>query len=162
MNKGLKAFKELKNNAYVDGYFEEELSIIEKELKEGEKNKQMLNIFKNALTLEKKQDVILPQDASEDIFEYSVRTLIEIKHSELNKELKKELREWVLKNAFLKELKALEIIKEKIKFEEIKAVPFNNYTEYYVVINGKEIVFNQEEYDLLKEVLYVQEEKNRP
>lgn len=52
-----------------------------------------------------------------------------------------------------KQKKALEVIKEKIKFEEIKAIPFNNYTEYYVVVNNKEIVFSQEEYDLLKEVL---------
>ena len=63
--------------------------------------------------------------------------------------LKKECEE----AKWYQEHKALKIIKEKIKFEIIKAIPFNNYTEYYVVVNDKEIVFDQEEYDLLKETL---------
>ena len=112
----------------------------------------------------------MPQDASEDIFEYSVRTLIEIKHSELNKELKKELREWVLKNAFLKELKTLEIIKNKEvdtkylirlwktceKSDKDILWKFNWY------IRLEENKLTQKEFNLLKEMLYVQEEKNRP
>ena len=72
----------------------------------------------------------------------------------LNKDCEQELNNYDdLKQRYAKLDQALEIIKEKIKFEEIKAIPFNNYTEYYVVINGKEIVFDQEEYNLLKEVL---------
>lgn len=78
---------------------------IEKELKQAEKDKEMLDIFKNALTI--KHTCVLPQDHdhSKDTFVCAVRYLYEITQNDLDEKLRKSLREWVLKNAFPKELK---------------------------------------------------------
>ena len=86
---------------------------IEKELKQAEENEKVLNICKNALTIEH-HDLSMADlhDDSEDIVAYFVRQFFTIKQNELDKSLRQSLREWVLKNAFPKELKALEIISE--------------------------------------------------
>lgn len=85
--------------------------VIKKALEKGKENEKMVGIFKNALTIEHHDlPMVDPHDDSEDIVAFFVRQFFTIKQNELDKELRKALREWVLKNAFPKELKALENI----------------------------------------------------
>ena len=56
---------------------------------------------------------------------------------------------WVLKNAFPKELKALEIIKSKEMLSVFKDIS----GKFFIVFNTTAVEIPQEEYDLLKEVL---------
>jgi len=113
---------------------------IEKELKEKEENEKVLNVFKNALTIEHHDlSMVVPQDDNEDIVAYAFKTLTTIRQNELDKSLRKALREWVLKNAFPKELKDLEFIKKC----------------FYVSSSGGvfKTDFGDENIDKLKEVL---------
>lgn len=119
---------------FIDCY-----NIIEKELKKAEKNEIVLNIFKNALTIEHHDlPMVDPHDDNEDFVTYAFKTLTTIRQNELDKSLRQALREWVLKNAFPKEFKALEIIKEIAKEN---------------MSNWGNIDFNINDYPLLKEVL---------
>ncbi len=147
MNEGLEALKDLyaklSIKSSIDDISEnlEEYHIIEKELKEGEKVKEVLDIFKNALTIE--HDLSTPsftpleKDKSFDVNEIITET-IKIKQNDLDEKLRKLLREWVLKNAFPEELKAVEIIKKKLP--PLMRSALLDYC-------------NKEEYDILKEVL---------
>ena len=115
MSKGLEALEELKNDLTPMNFSRIEkldrYKVIEKELKQAEENEKVLNIFKNALTIEHHDlPMVDPHDDSEDIVTFFVRQFFTIKQNELDKELRQALREWVLKNAFPKELKALENI----------------------------------------------------
>ena len=166
MNKGLEALKKIKKVAcgyeglaYLEEIYEEEVDVIEKELKEHEKDKKMLEIFKNALTIEH-HEIPLELINSSDIHEFIsgiTKQITTIKENELDKKLRKSLREWVLKNAFPKELKALEIIKKKrvdIVGVLIYAFEEDNGCEFYnSYISNEENKITQEEYDLLKEML---------
>ncbi len=90
--------------------YKEDLDTIEKELKQAEENERMLNVFKNALTIERKpiNNIHAFKKDRESRISALASEIIEIKQNELDKKLRKSLREWVLKNAFPKELKRLE------------------------------------------------------
>lgn len=129
MSKGLEALEEIKTCKLIDhvkvkeglfsnkllGYerrygkdvFSKQIPIIEKELKQAQEDKEVLNIFRNALTI--KHTYVLPkeQKTSDDIFSYSCRYLFEITQYDIDEKVRKSLREWVLKNAFPEELKEL-------------------------------------------------------
>lgn len=164
MSKGLEALNKIREGVDTtlwDGNEYDYLDIIEKELKQAEKDKEVLDIFKNALTL--KHTCVLPkeQEHSEDVFTYSVMYLYEITQNNLDEKLRKSLREWVLKNAFPKELKALEIIKEKLidvgrLYGCMIAYPNEKTPIHYnekIDKRYKTYMLTQEEYDLLKEVM---------
>lgn len=85
---------------------------IEKALEQAEENEKVLDIFKNALTIEHQPISVEPLD-DKNFVGSLVRSISTIRTNELDKSLRETLRKWVLKNAFLKELKALEIIIEK-------------------------------------------------
>lgn len=115
MSKGLEALiriEDLLNRLYetdvIDDDFTHDANIIEQELKEAEENKAMLDIFKNALTIE--HDLSTPsftplkKDNPFDVNAIIIET-IKIRQNDIDEKLRKSLREWVLKNAFPKELK---------------------------------------------------------
>ena len=111
MIKGLEEIKRLKWG--LDITHEERINLceyIEKELKQAEKDKEMLDIFESALTIE--HDLSTPSFTpleKDKPFNVSaiITETIKIKQNELDEKLRKSLREWVLKNAFPKELKRL-------------------------------------------------------
>lgn len=112
MSKGLEALKEYRNqqtgvNVHADDY----LDIIEEELKQAEENEKWLNVFKNALTIERQIPPELEIKESENGNTYVFREAVKIHENRIEEMLKKSLREWVLKNAFPKELEVLDIIK---------------------------------------------------
>ena len=127
---------------------------IEKELEEAEENKKMLGIFKNALTVEYKPFPVEMQKESKDFVSLLCKNIATIRENELDKNLRAILKKWVLKNAFPKELKALEIIKDKRVncFDVIDSVDYKHYLvlmeEYH-----KSWRLTEQEYKLLKEVL---------
>lgn len=143
MSKGLEATKRLKWGYAISQ--EERINLcecIEKELKQAQEDKEVLNIFKNALAI--KHTCVLPKEQDQDdTFSYACRYLFEITQNDIDEKLRKSLREWVLKNAFPKELKALEVIKNsKMIIQEF--------------INGKieiNLVVDKEEYNLITEAL---------
>lgn len=121
---------------------------IEKELKQAEKDREMLNIFKNALTIEriepKPTSMKIENDGS--IVCPLVQNIIKIRQTELNDNLRKSLREWVLKNAFPKELKALEIIFKYITIGN----PFGNV--HYIYLNDESEMIMPKDFEILKEI----------
>ena len=150
MNKGLEALEDIKTWFSCHDYDQlNELDIIEKELKQAEENEKLLNVFKNALTIEHHlsgPEIALKENNS-DYISLVVSETIRIRQNELDKSMRKALREWVLKNAFLKELKAMEIIKKYIFVNK----PFGNAC--YICLNDESEMITEEEYDLLKEIL---------
>ena len=132
MNEVLEAVKRLKWGYAITQ--EEHINLcecIEQELKQAQKDKEMLDIFKNALTV--KHTFVLPkeQKSLDDTFSYAFRYLYEITQSNLDEKLRKSLREWVLKNAFPKELKELEERREMMKRFNEACIPMilDNETE---------------------------------
>jgi len=134
MNEGLEAIKRLKWG--LDITQEERINLcecIEKELKQAQEDKKVLDIFKSALTA--KHTYVLPQDQdpSKDTFAYAFRYLYEITQNDLDEKLRKSLREWVLKNAFPEELKEYQEIKSYMQqygienIEELRRVLHNNW-----------------------------------
>ena len=81
---------------------------IEQELKQAQKDKEMLDIFKNAITIERQIPPELEIKESEKGSSYVFREAVKIHENRIEEMLKKSLREWVLKNAFPEELKRLE------------------------------------------------------
>ena len=132
---------------------------IEKELKQAEENEKLLKVFKDALTIEYHEYPTIEQhNDNEDVMSYLVKELYTIRQSELEKNMRKALRKWVLKNVFPKELKALEIIKPFLKNIRIVKNEKGQYEVLIDVINSdRPLVIarinSQEEYELLKEVL---------
>ena len=151
MSKGLEALKDIKETiAYFGAYTEKAIegcNIIEEELEQAKENEEMLNVFKNALTIEHKtiNNIHAFKKDREGCISGLVSEIIEIKQNELDEKLRKSLREWVLKNAFPKEAKALEIIKKSIVEKSDTKVLMGDY--YQVVL-----ALTQEEYNLFKEV----------
>ena len=111
----------------------------------------MLNVFKNALTIERKpvNNIYSFKKDRENSISSFVSEIIEIKQNELDEKLRKSLREWVLKNAFPKELKALEIIRKKHIHKCVLDTLEQDFN--LIEVKGKDIT--QKEYNLLKEVL---------
>lgn len=182
MSKGLEAFEDIKQlistitfaGSKDKQWINEELSIIEKELKQAQKDKEMLNVFKNALTIEHHDYPMVELDHSEDAVSLFVKELTTIKQNELDKSMREELREWVLKNAFPEELKRLEELAQVLSIVTCENGELLKYKQALEIIKNKELnvffikrytreEFNfqclhkqqltQEEYDLLKEVL---------
>ena len=146
--KALEALKRIK--PYADSSIDGELDIIEKELKQAEENEKLLKVFKSALTIEHHEYPTIEQhNDSEDVMSYLVKELYTIRQSELEKDMRKALREWVLKNAFPKELKALEIIKNTGVLSISETIGGNHYIETMADTIG----ITKENYDLIKEVL---------
>ena len=149
----------------VNKRFGQYKSIIEQALTELEETKQINEIFKNAITI--KHTGIRCEtklDHSKDDLNYSVKHICEVFQNNIEEELKKQLREWVLKNAFPEELKALEVIKnKKVQVAYLHSMwddfetTFNNNDEDVMWLynegreKGEQLI--KEEYDLLKEVL---------
>lgn len=154
-SKGLEALKEYRNQqqgvcVHADDY----LAIIEKELKQAEEDKETLDIFKNALTIERKpiNNINAFKKDRESCISGLVGEIIEIKQNELDEKLRKSLREWVLKNAFPKELKALEIITNLFDIKIIGDYLIAQKGDVCIVENLK-LRQSQEIINLLKEVL---------
>lgn len=150
MNKGLEALRRIclhlvAHDETQHKEFDEYVNAIEKELEEAEENKKMLDIFKNALTVEYKPFSIEMQKESKDFVSLLCKNIATIRENELDKNLRAILKKWVLKNAFPKELKALEILR-KGNFE------FGDKHSFHITLNSG-ITLTREEYDLLKEVL---------
>ena len=183
MSKGLEALKELIKDLLIYKGDYEELSIHQKENKSIiEKELNVLEIFKNALTIEHHELLPVEINKNETDIGLLVKNIATIRQNKLDNELRKELREWVLKNAFPKELKALEelrkafdsLVKENEKIGKMlsKEIEKNRALEivknkqvnvaYFVLClclndynkyHSKKFQLTQEEYDLLKEVL---------
>lgn len=166
MNKGLDLIQR-QQPEIIDGYptgniyigvTEEELAELEKELKEAEENKAMLDIFKNALTVERAIPPELEIKESEKGNSYVFKEAVKIHEIRIEEMYKKALREWVLKNAFPKELKAFEIIKENlvVSYDESEndkpclVIGFKVDKDQMTIIYH---TFDKEKIDLLKEVL---------
>lgn len=142
--------------------------IIKKALEKGKEDEKMVGIFKNALTIEHHDLPMLePHDDSEDFVTYASKTLTTIRQNELDKSLRQALREWVLKNAFPKEKKVLDIITTKgvnvgnfkAMLEDWKDLTFENYISYRIE-NSYELQsdydfetkpLNEQEFNLVKE-----------
>jgi len=160
--KQLKNYKELTYVANITGYekvnrklaYNDELKrlfcIIEQAIKQAQKDKEMLGIFKSALTIE--HDLSTPSFTpleKDKPFNASaiITETIKIKQNELDEKLRKSLREWVLKNAFPKELKRLKELErtfdalskddEKAKKELSKEIEKNRALE---IIKEKGII----------------------
>ena len=120
--------------------------IIEKELKQAQEDKKVLDIFKSSLTIEHCPISIEPLKDGEDFVGSLVRNITTIRTNELDKNLRETLREWVLKNAFPKELKRLEELEkafdalskddEKAKKELSKEIEKNRALE---IIRDKKV-----------------------
>ena len=129
---------------------EKSLKVYEKKLEQAQKDKDMLNIFKNALTIERDIPPELEIKESEKGCSYVFREAVKIHENRIEEMCKKSLREWVLKNAFPKELKALEIIKDKLYSWSKQYI----YTDEQRVSNVLTIYdIDDKEKKLLKEVL---------
>lgn len=151
MSKELETIKYLLEQC-VNESIKKDLLDIEKTLKQAQEDKEMLNIFKNALTIERDIPPELEIKESEKGCSYVFKEAVKIHENRIEEMLKKSLRKWVLKNAFPKELKALEIIKEKnVKIDVLKYQ--SDVVFYNMAVFEKEEKLTQEEYDLLKEVL---------
>ena len=154
MSKGLRALNRIKEFLKLNTkHWKQDVDYIEEELEQAQKDKEMLNVFKNALTIEHHDYQMVELDHSKDAMSCFVKELTTIKQNELDKSMSKALREWVLKNAFPKELKALEIVKNK-RVNVYTLKPYFTYIDYNDLLpNQNERQLTQEEYDLLKEVL---------
>ena len=136
----------------------QDYNIVEKALTELEETKKINEIFKNAITI-KHTDIHFEEklDHSKDTFIYSIQPICEVIQNNIEEELKRHLREWVLKNAFPQELKTLEIIKEKVmplvSLEDEDSICKPNQYRVYDNELYQSTALTQEEYDLLKEWL---------
>lgn len=135
MNKSLEALERLRNTLLAEGYWQDilqDVSIIEKELKEHEKYKYFIQEICRYVGL----DNLFPYDNLEEI-EKEIKTMADNAH-------------WYIAN---KNQKALEIIKRKVVLIDVlvDSENANDYNEF--VSKSKDRHLTQEEYDLLKKVL---------
>ena len=117
MNEGLEAFENILNQELIkpnkyrktikDIASVGQVIEVEKELEQAQEDKKVLDIFKNSLTIEHCPISIEPLKDGEDFVGSLFRNITTIRTNELDKNLRETLREWVLKNAFPKEIKAL-------------------------------------------------------
>ena len=129
----------------MNGQQKEDYEILEKDL-------QMLDIFQGALTIERHEPIMVEHNHSNDAVELFIKQTYKIKENQIEKDICQKLREWVLKNAFPKELKALEIIKKK-KVNVFWLFNSKDVDEYNSAFYQEWRYLTQKEYDLLKEVL---------
>ena len=160
MNKGLEAFNELKEGHWFDfanTYFslnpklKMDLIIIEKALKDYEKQDNIINIIKEIIEF----NIQEPKIEVKENGEISLLSKIGMSlRKELNEKERELFREWILKECFPKELKTLEIVKEKrveirVIFHTTNVMEYNEKTRQYYDC----LPLTQEEYNLLKETL---------
>ena len=149
---------EFNNKELPRGFVDTRYEIIEQALTELEETKKINEIFKNAITI-KHAGINFEEklDHSKDTFIYSIQPICEVIQNNIEEELKRQLREWVLKNAFPQELKALEIIKEKVmplvSLEDEDSICKPNQYRVYDNELYQSTALTKEEYDLLKEWL---------
>lgn len=136
--KQLKNYKELTYVANITGYekvnrklaYNDELKqlfcIIEQALKQAQEDKEMLSVFKNALTIKRDDANVVHNECGG-----MIEMIYTIEKNKLNEQLRKSLREWVLENAFPKELKELEERREMMRRFNEACVPMilDNETE---------------------------------
>lgn len=115
---------------------------------------KLLDAFRNALTIEHHDYPFAEfNNPLDDDISYLAKKLYVVKQNEMDKDIKSNLREWVLKNAFPKELKELKIIKDK-RVCVWAIVMARNVDEYnFSIVNEIAKPLTQEEFKLLKEVL---------
>ena len=134
-----------------------DLNTIKKALDEAEKNEQTLLIFKNALTVEHHNlRMIDNSDPLKDCVDYAVKALYSIKQNELREDLCETLREWVLKNAFPKEMHELNLIRTGFIIRVYKSKHTKTGYEMSIDDSDGNRVFKEiteEEYDMLEVLL---------
>ena len=147
----LEALKELKENVCyfaIGDYAYPRLDIIETALKEKEKQDILINVIKEVFEFG-----ITLHNEEKDNGDLSVCGLIgyTLKREIANKE--KELyRDFILKECFPKELKALKIIQEK-RVDVYVFQHSGDLQTYHDMVDSEDRKLTQEEFDLLKEEL---------
>jgi len=169
MSKGLEAFENIKDEMleWTEGY-EEDLDIVEKELEEKEQQDNLIKIIKETIEFGIKDNKV---EVSKEGDVSIIGTIGLILQKELTEKEKTLFRDWILETCFPKELKALEIIKNKcinIDYFIFTCVKNDWSYEGYldevsdvnsIALSGQynfpehEPILTKEEYDLLKEVL---------
>lgn len=134
---------------------------IETALKQAEENEKLLNVFRNALTIERDIPPELEIKESEKGCSYVFKEAVKIHENRIEEMYKKSLREWVFKNAFPKELAVLEIIKRKkvdvsilVRLIAISLEPLKEYNDT-IWGDEKENRLTEEEFEILKEALCI-------
>lgn len=149
MNKELRALNRIRDFMSENAVnWKQDIWMIEAALKEKEKQDGVLKILKEVISFRKVLPLIRPN--GNNFSNIAATVSINIQRDIENKE-RELLRKWVLENCFPKELKALEIIKEK----EVNVFIFlhSGDLETYNDMVEDNRKLTQEEYDLLKEVL---------
>lgn len=153
MSKELQAFRKICKNLnsyeFTDEY-KKNKKLIETTLKDYEKQDNIISIIKETIEF----NIQEPEIEVKENGEISLLSRVGMGlRKQLNEKEKELFREWVLKECFPEELKALEIIKEKgIILQFIK----ETYTveQYNAGVFGTLVKpLTKEEYDLLKKVL---------
>ena len=161
MSKELEALENIKHYDTRVGLHIDDYSIIESALKEKETQDNVIKTLKEIIEFSQMLPHIEPN--KDNGFNIMSAVSINIQRDIENKE-RELLRKWVLETCFPKELKALEIIKEKtLTINDLYWLKNGNYREYRknleILYFGVEkehlqkVLKTQEEYDLLKEVL---------
>ena len=166
INKELEAWEEIKlgyicgqgaiNEFALRESERQKLELVETALKEKEQQDSVLKVLKEIIEFAQTLPHIEPN--KNNGFNIMSAVSINIQRDIENKE-RELLRQWVLKTCFPKELKALEIIKEKrVDIVGVLLYAFKRedgcdfYNSYMIKEEDK---LTQEEYDLLKEVLFI-------
>ena len=132
---------------------------LEQELNKAEENEKLLNVFKNALTIEHHECPMIKveeHDDTKDTIDCIVQQLYTIKQNQMDKSMRKSLRDWVLKNAFPKEMQVLDLIKDNFKISFYHSRHTETGYEMSIEDTDGNIIFNEitkEEHDLLEEAL---------
>ena len=153
---------EFNNKELPRGFVDTRYEIIEQALTELEETKKINEIFKNAITI-KHAGINFEEklDQSKDTFIYSIQPICEVIQNNIEKELKKQLREWVLKNAFPQELQILEVLKEHFvnRDNDTSGIYFEKHLGYYEpyyqikLKDGIKLTLTETEFNLIKEWL---------
>jgi len=152
----LEAFKNISNYLADDTKkeYKNELKIIKKALKEKEQQDCVLKTLKEVIELGKTLPQIKPNKNNGFDMLYAVGLHIQ---RDIQNEERKQLRDWILKTCFPKELKALEIIKKK-QVNMYYLLSVKSVEDYNEIIDMKYATYEnfyltQEEFDLLKDQL---------
>ena len=155
MSKELRAFRKICKNLnsyeFTDEY-KKNKKLIETALKEKEQQDSVLKTLKEVIAFAKKlPDIEFDDDGNIQGIIGAVGMNIQRQMENKEREL---LRKWVLETCFPKELKALEIIKEKqVNIAALLELDsLQQYNDYCDMVGGCKKL-TQKEYDLLKETL---------
>lgn len=140
-----------KNLKALGNSHKKEFNLLEKALKEKEQQDEIIKIIKEIISF-KASEPEFEMDEDDSVRSIIGRVYLELKRAITNNE-RELFRNWVLETCFPKELKALEIIKEKgLDIREFRYA--SSLYEYNICKNVGCKELTQEEYDLLKDVLY--------